>query len=291
MDLSIVPTREIALQIGNFSIRWYGVLWALSFWVVWYLAPRLQRYRNLSLTSEQWNTVIVWGVIGALFGGRIGYALFYDPVLFLHPASLFAIWQGGMASHGGFTGVALALYAVLKTYNVSFLAVIDVLVIPIALGLAFGRVGNWINGELFIGNYAWVAVAKDVLVATLCYMLLSLSFAKSTSQSSRHGLSEADSAEGGGAALTAARRDLSSDATLARRLASWSGTTGSVTVIFLLLYSILRFFVEYLRDDPWSTVWGLTRGQLYTLPLLVLGVSLLLWLQKRPQHSNLPIKS
>lgn len=239
--VQFLPTREIFLQIGQFSIRWYGVLWALAIWEVWYLTPKLQKYRGVNLSRDEWTRIIAWGAVGALVGGRLGYVLFYEPAYFLqNPLDIFALWHGGMASHGGFIGGLVAVWLV--TQEPLTLAFTDVLTVPIALALALGRVGNWINGELYLPMFAWLPVVKNLVVAGVCYLHLT------------------------------------------RR-------RGSTTAIFLILYSTLRFLIEPLRVDPWPLTWGLTRGQLFTLPLLLAGVLLWIWARKQPKSSNKPTGS
>ena len=238
--LSLFPEREIVLQAGQFSVQWYGLLWVVSFWLIWYLVPRLQKYRELSLSQDEWTKLIVWGAVGALVGGRLGYVVFYELSYFLqNPSAIFALWEGGMASHGGVLGAVVALWGFVRFHRLDssikstndtstlFLRLLDVLVVPAALALALGRVGNWINLEIFGANP--IAIGKNLLVAAVCYWL-----------------------------LTRKRQD------------------GIVLAGFLITYSVLRFVIEPLRDDPWPLVWGLTRGQLLTLPLFVLGILLAL---------------
>lgn len=255
--VSLFPEREIFLQAGGVSIRWYGLLWAASFWLVWYFAPKLQKYRELTLSQDEWTKIIAWGAVGALIGGRLGYVLFYEPAFFFqNPVQIFTIWQGGMASHGGFIGVGLAVWLLLHKQK-NILAVLDVLTIPIALALTLGRLGNWINLEIFGSNP--IAIGKNLLVAGVCYLILRSTWKRVPLETEN---------EGGGHAA--------------------EGASGSVLVVFLVLYSILRFLIEPLRDDPWALTFGLTRGQLLTLPLLALGVWLGGWLLRRQRHLRRP---
>lgn len=234
--ISVFPAREVALEIGSFSVRWYGLLYVAGFWLAWYLLPKLAQYRNLKLSKDDWATILAWALVGVVVGGRLGYVLLYESGYFLaHPAQIFAIWDGGMASHGGFIGVGLALLSAVKKVRVSILDLLDVVVIPAALALALGRVGNFINQELFNPpGLALLAVAKDFLIAVVCFMWL--------------------------------RRS--------------EGTHGQVVAAFLVLYGILRFLVEFWRVQEFSGMFGLTRGQLYSLPIILAGVSLILWRHK-----------
>lgn len=227
------PTREIVFQAFGFDVRWYGVLYVAAFALALYLLPRLQRYRGLQLTFEDWLVVVTWAAVGVVVGGRLGYVVLYAPRYFIaHPFEAFALWQGGMASHGGFVGVGVALWLVCRWYRWNMWQVLDVAMVPVALGLALGRLGNWINNELYVSTFAHVAViAKDLFIALVAYGYL-------------------------------------------RWGARWPGV---VVGLFLLLYGVLRFLTEYLRFQDYPLVFGLTRGQLFTLPIVVVGGLLVIW--------------
>lgn len=224
--------REVALTLGPLTIRWYGVLWVAALALAWYLLPRLQKYRDLKLSKDDWWYVLAAGLVGAVVGGRLGYVLLWEPGYFLaHPAEVFAIWDGGMSSHGGFVGVGLALWWIAKKLKIDIWKLLDVIVVPVALGLALGRVGNFINQELFNPpELAWLAVGKDLLIAGVCWWWL---------------------------------RKIPSDSPLSRG--------GIVFALFLILYGVLRFLVEFVRVQEFSGAFGLTRGQLLTLPLIAAG--------------------
>lgn len=217
-------------------IRWYGVLWVAAFGLVGWLLPALQKYRGLKLSREDWWYVLAAGMFGAVMGGRLGYVVLYEPGYFVtHPAEIIAIWNGGMASHGGFIGVGLGLLWATRKLKVDIWKLLDVTVVPAALGLALGRVGNLINQELFNPPVlAWLAVGKDVLIAGVCWWML------------RRGKPE-----------------------------------GQVFALFLLLYGILRFLVEFVRMQEFPGALGLTRGQLFTLPIILAGGLLFIWRQRR----------
>ena len=240
------PSRAIALSIGPLSVHWYGVMYALGFVCGLYLLRSLQHYRSLHLTEKHIESLFLHVFMGVLVGGRLGFVLLYGgSEYWLHPLQIIAVWNGGMASHGGFLGVILALVLFCRKHKVDLLALADVIVVPVALGLAFGRVGNLINGELYgtLTTMPWgmhfpgaeglrhptqiYAIFKDMLIFFVC--------------------------------LAAIRR--------VPRLAS-----GYVLSLFLTMYSILRFVVEIFRDQPLGYYFGFSVGQLYTLPILVLGI-------------------
>lgn len=241
--VSLFPSREVVLQLGPFSVRWYGLLWVAAFGLAWYLLPRLAKYRDLKLSRNDWWYISAWAMAGAIFGGRLGYVALWEPLYFLsRPAEIFAIWEGGLASHGGLIGVGLGLLWAtrhvksLRDHVVNFWALMDIITVPAALGLALGRVGNFINQELFDPPVlAWLAVAKNLIIAGVCWWVL--------------------------------RRPRES--------------AGRVVALFLLLYGILRFLVEFVRVPEFSGALALTRGQLFTLPIILAGGLLMVWRRKR----------
>lgn len=169
---SFFPAREVIVSAAGFQIRWYGLLYVVAFWLAWWMLPRLQRYRSLSLTRDDWTYIAAAGAVGVLFGGRLGYVLFYEPMYYLvNPLRVIAIWEGGMSSHGGFIGVAIALYAAARYLKINVWSLADIAVIPTAAGLALGRLGNWINQELYIADSALIAVAVH---AALFFALIRL---------------------------------------------------------------------------------------------------------------------
>lgn len=172
--VTLLPSRAIAISIGGWSIYWYAIIYILAFGLTWWLVPKLQHYRGLTIPRERWLEIVTWALGGALIGGRLGYVLFYEPTYFLaHPAAIFALWQGGMSAHGGFIGVAVAVWLAVRPVEIPWLALLDCAVVPAALGLALGRVGNWINQELFVSTAAYLLViGKDVVIAAITYLAL-----------------------------------------------------------------------------------------------------------------------
>ncbi len=248
--MSFFTTRQIAFSFGPVSVHWYGVMYALGFIVGSILLNRLQQYRSLHLSERQRESLLLYIFLGVVVGGRLGYVLFYGSDYLTHPLEIFAVWKGGMASHGGFIGVAIALLLFCKRNHVDILSLTDVLVIPVAIGLALGRFGNFVNGELYgtITSVPWgmhfpnveglrhptqiYAMLKDAFLATTCAWFL----------------------------VNVPRM-----------------RPGFLTALFLCLYAVLRFIVEVYRDQPlgYSLLLGfnLSRGQLLTIPLFILGIA------------------
>ncbi len=259
--IALFPSRTVALALGPLDIHWYGILYLLGFLIGMRLLPRLIEYRGVSLTEKQRESLLLHVFLGVLLGGRLGYVLFYGLAFYAqHPAQIFAVWQGGMSSHGGFVGVALMLLRFARRNRISLLSLTDILVVPVAIGLSLGRLGNLINGELYgtLTTVPWgmhfpgveglrhptqvYAMFKDVLIALICFVHLRRS-----------------SAQQAGA----------------------DAVSVSTTALFLMMYAILRFTIESLRDQPfgYSMILGfsLSRGQLLTIPLFVLGMGIWLW--------------
>ncbi len=255
---ALFPSRMVAFVAFGFPVHWYGLLYLAAFLIGLFLLPRLQYRRSLQMTKDEWMTFASYCVVGVIVGGRLGYVLFYDlPYFLAQPWKVFAVWEGGMASHGGFIGVILAVWLYARREHKDFWAIADVLVIPAAIGLACGRVGNFINQELY-GTVTSLPLAisipgveglrhptqlygvfKDLLIALLCYVHL-------------------------------------------RRPVLTPGRTAS---LFLILYGIGRTIVEFFREQtvPPFHLLGMTitRGQALTIPLFLAGV--ILWYARRPK--------
>lgn len=152
----------VLVSVGPISVHWYGVMYLLGFLIA-YLMLRFRRdVFHLSLTEV--SDLIFYAALGVLIGGRLGYMLFYDFQVFLKaPWQIVKIWQGGMSFHGGLIGVAVAAYLFARRFKRSFLEVADMLAPLAPLGIALGRLGNFINGELWgrVSNVPWAMIFPE----------------------------------------------------------------------------------------------------------------------------------
>lgn len=142
--------NPVALQLGPLKIHWYGIMYLVGFLSAWALGVYRAKRSHGVWTSEQVTDLIFYAAMGVILGGRIGYMLFYDlPDLIHHPLSLFKVWEGGMSFHGGLLGVCIALGFYSRHIHKSVWALTDFIAPMVPIGLAAGRLGNFINGELW----------------------------------------------------------------------------------------------------------------------------------------------
>ncbi len=243
--------NPIALDLGFVQIYWYGLMYLLAFLAAYLLANyRAKKLNNWN--KQQIEDMIFYGAIGVVVGGRLGYMLFYNLPNFLSdPLSIFAIQGGGMSFHGGFLGVLLTMVLFNRKYNKTFFATMDFVAPLVPLGLGFGRMGNFINGEL------WGKVTSSPLGMYIQEQGVS----RYPSQ-----LYEAF-LEG-----------------LVLFIILWVFSNKprplmSVSALFLIFYGLFRFIIEFVRVPDVQLGYlafdWLTMGQILSLPMIFLGVYLL----------------
>ena len=252
----------VAFSIGPLVVRWYalaylgGLLFAFAYMKRLVRQPALWGGKPASVSVAQLDDLFVWGVLGVILGGRLGYVLFYEPMVFLHnPLQAFAIWQGGMSFHGGFLGVVLAclVFAQRKGLRLDRLLDLGGACVPVGLGL--GRLANFINGELYgrVSDVPWAIVFPD-----------GGNLARHPSQLYEAGLE--------GLALFVAAR-------IATHRFGSLRYPGMTAGVFAVGYAAARIFVELFREpDPQMgyLVGPLTMGMLLSLPLGLVGIWLLI---------------
>ena len=253
--LTFPDFNPIAFSLGPLQVHWYGLMYLLAFLMAWLLAHWRAKHYQLTWTSEQISDLIFFGALGVILGGRIGYMVFYGTTqLLANPLSLFKVWEGGMSFHGGVLGVAVALWVFSRKFHKSFFEVTDFVAPLVPFGLAAGRLGNFINGELWgrVTHVPWAMIFPN-----------SDDLPRHPSQLYELGLE--------GLVLFM----------IVWWYASKPRLKGRITGVFLIGYALCRFFVEFFRQpDPQLgyLAWNwLTMGQLLSLPLFILG----LWLWRR----------
>ena len=251
----------VAIHLGPLAVHWYGLMYMLAF--VGFIV--LGRHRIASRPDLGWNKdelddLMFWGVLGVVLGGRLGQVLFYEPeYYFSNPAEILAVWKGGMSFHGGLIGVLLALWAFARKTGRSFLQVGDFVGPLVPLGLAFGRIGNFINGEL------WGRAAPPDLPWGMVFQHVD-NIPRHPSQLYQAGLE--------GFLLFV----------VLWLYSARPRPVGAVSGLFLIGYGSFRFIAEYFRE-PDAGIFGqsylISMGQWLSVPMILIGLGLMLRARQR----------
>jgi phosphatidylglycerol:prolipoprotein diacylglycerol transferase len=248
----------VLFHLGPLAVRWYGLMYLLGFVAAFFIISRLAPRRQLPLNNDAVSDLLFYGVLGVILGGRFGYVLFYNFSYFLdHPFQIFAVWQGGMSFHGGLAGVVVATLLYCRRHAIAILPLADILVIAATIGLGLGRIGNFINGELWgrVTTLPWGVVFpaagpqprhpsqlyEAILEGPIIFFLLYWLFTRKV-------------------------------------------RNGSVFFSFLIFYGVGRFIIEFFRepDQQIGFLWGgATMGQILCLVMILVGSSGLFWLKNR----------
>lgn len=244
----------VIFSLGPVSLRWYGLMYLIAFGLAWFLANRAAKKPGSGWTEQQVSDLLFIGFLGVILGGRIGYVLFYQFELFLaEPLYLFKIWTGGMSFHGGLLGVLLAMAWFAKRNNKAYLVLGDFVAPLIPLGLAAGRLGNFINAELW-------GRPTDVPWAVLFPGAGPLP--RHPSQLYEFALE--------GIVLFA----------LIMLYRRFNPPAGSLGGLFLAGYGSARFFVEFYREPDAHLGLlsaGMSMGQWLSLPMIIVGIGLIIY--------------
>ena len=162
MEINLAAIDPVAFEIGPFAIRWYALSYLAGILLGWrYMLVLAGRRANERPHKDDIDDFISWAIIGIILGGRLGYVLFYNfDYYMMHPQDILKVWHGGMSFHGGMTGVLIAMYLFALRVNVPFLKLADFVTAAAPIGLFFGRIANFINGELYgrVTDVSWGVV-------------------------------------------------------------------------------------------------------------------------------------
>ncbi len=262
-DLSPFILRFPDNPLGLDGIRFYGMAYLLAFVAAYGFFRLADRYGARGFSSEAALSMMTYLVIGVLLGGRLGYYLFYDTAgLLANPLRLLRVWEGGMASHGGFIGVAVALWLFARSTNINLLLASDRVVVIAPLGLMLGRIANFINGELWgkVTAVRWGVIFPDAPATWDAASGTLMIPARHPSQLYQAALE-------GGLLL------------LYLQLRFWFGkpSCGKLSAEFLMGYAILRMIGELFREPDAPLIAGISRGQFYSIWVLLAGAVLWWW--------------
>ncbi|PXW82285.1 prolipoprotein diacylglyceryl transferase [Nitrosomonas sp. Nm84] len=261
----------VAISVGPLSVHWYGLMYLLGFTLFILLGRyRIKHNPHSVFTYETLDDALFYGMLGVILGGRLGHVLFYQFGYYLeHPLQIFAIWEGGMSFHGGFLGVIIAMSLVARKHQLKWLSVTDFIAPLVPLGLGAGRIGNFINAELWgrPTDAPWGMVFPYVdelprhpsqlyqfaLEGIVFFIFIWIYSAKPR-------------------------------------------PTGAVSGMFLIGYGVLRSFAEFYREpeDGFMGVLtlGVTMGQWLSIPMILTGIAVLIWANRQatshpsPQTNN-----
>lgn len=269
--------NPVALDLGFLQVHWYGLMYLLAFLSAYLLATFWGKKRG-DFTGEMVSDLIFFGAMGVILGGRIGYVILYNFSEFLaNPAYLFRVWEGGMSFHGGFMGVVIAMLLFARKYKKHAFAVLDFIAPCVPLGLLFGRLGNFINGELWgrvsHGDYTHLMYFPQAVAADHDLINADQSLHAIAHQMGEYYLLPRHPSQ---------LYQAFSEGVLLFILLWWFSAKPrpryAVSALFLLGYGCSRFITEFFRqpDVGYTLIFGwMSKGQLYSLPMIIAGVILM----------------
>jgi phosphatidylglycerol:prolipoprotein diacylglycerol transferase len=249
--------NPVAFSLGPVQVHWYGLMYLFGFITAWWLANWRAKQYHLHWNREAIDDLIFYGALGVILGGRIGYVFFYNTAHFLaHPLGIFKLWEGGMSFHGGLIGVLIAMAWVAHKTQKPWLEVTDFIAPLVPLGLAFGRMGNFINGELWgrVTDVPWAMVFPH------------------SGNVGRH---------------PSQLYEFALEGVLLFVIVWWYSSKprprGCVSAVFLMGYAVSRLIAECFRQPDaqlgFLAFHWVTMGQILSIPMLLGGIGLW-WVQR-----------
>ncbi len=245
------------VRVGPFAVRWYGVMYLLGFAASYLLVKYQINRKKLQLPGDFLDGLYSYVIIGLLLGARLGYVLFYDlPSYLSHPLEIFAVWHGGMSFHGGLIGCVIAGILFCRKFKVDFWKTADLVIVTAPIGLGLGRLGNFINGELYgrVSDVPWAMVFPSggplprhpselyefLLEGVVLFIVL-------------------------------------------WKLKDRDFRPGVITSFFIILYAVFRIFVEFFRQPDVQLgfiVGPFTMGQILSSAMVLFGLGLFFYRRK-----------
>jgi phosphatidylglycerol:prolipoprotein diacylglycerol transferase len=248
----------VAFSVGPLAVRWYGLMYLLGFALAWWLGLRRIARGAAPIDRRQFDDLIFYAVLGVILGGRLGYVLFYKPAYYAsHALEIPAVWQGGMSFHGGLLGVMLAMALAARKHRIDYLRLMDFVAPLVPLGIAAGRMGNFINGELWgrPTSLPWGMAFRGA------------------GDLPRH---------------PSQLYEFALEGLVLFALLWWFSAKprprGQVSALFLIGYGVLRFLGEFAREPDSFLGYlalGMTMGQWLCLPMIAAGLWLFAWSRRR----------
>ena len=249
----------IAIALGPIKVHWYGLMYVLGLLALWFFAARRAKQPGSGWTPEQVSDFVFYGALGVILGGRIGYMLFYNLSHYIeHPLNVLKVWQGGMSFHGGLLGVLLAMLYFARKTGKTFFTVADFIAPWVPIGLGLGRLGNFINHELWgrTTDGPWGMVFRE------------------GGPLPRHPSQLYQAALEGVAMFV-----------ILWLFARKPRPTASVSGLFLICYGVFRVITEFVREPDaqlgYLAFGWLTMGQVLSVPMILFGVGLMVWAYKK----------
>ncbi|MGC2458622.1 MAG: prolipoprotein diacylglyceryl transferase [Gallionellaceae bacterium] len=255
----------VAIHLGPIAVHWYGLMYLLGFMLfLWLGKKRLRVLNRPGWDDRMLDDLLFYGVLGVVLGGRLGEVLFYNPgYYFSHPLKILAVWEGGMSFHGGFIGVMLAMALFARKRQFHWLQLMDFIAPLVPLGLGAGRIGNFINGELWgrPTDVPWGMVFPQV------------------DNVPRHPSQLYEFALEGVALFV-----------ILWLYSKKPKPVGAVSGLFLIGYGSFRFLGEFTRN-PDNGIFGLmtfgvSMGQWLSLPMVLAGIALMVWAHRKKPRNN-----
>lgn len=236
--------NPVLIKLGGLEIRYYGLMYVLGIGFAYWFYSWYPSRKKSKIPKEKLHDLLFWLVLGLLVGGRLGYCIFYNPAYYLqNPLEVLKIWEGGMSFHGGFILALLFGWLYCRKHRLNYLETADIVILPVPIGLMLGRIGNFINGELYgrPTSLPWGVFFPD------------------SPQVARHP-----------SQLYEAAKNLIIFLGL-MMLERRKRKPGFLLFSFMLMYGLLRILIEFVRE-PEIVILGITMGQWLSIPLVLVGL-------------------